>query len=123
MCVPIRRSCLPLDHCVCVSVFSMSALCIERLQHDADSVAYMHSIDPASFMLPTTWMENATLEYSLCARHMGHKTSALVILVCAMPTLSFATLFRRYNALVYVPYQLERLLLFGVLLCFDSFLV
>ena len=29
----------------------------------------------------------------------------------------------RYNALVYVPYQLERLLLFGVLLCFDSFLV
>ena len=30
---------------------------------------------------------------------------------------------RRYNALVYVPYQLERLLLFGVLLCFDSFLV
>jgi hypothetical protein len=24
---------------------------------------------------------------------------------------------------VYVPYQLERLLLFGVLLCFDSFLV
>ena len=29
----------------------------------------------------------------------------------------------RYNALVYVPYQLERLLSFGVLLCLDSFLV
>ena len=29
----------------------------------------------------------------------------------------------RYNALVYVPYQLERLLWFGTLICCDSFLV
>ena len=29
----------------------------------------------------------------------------------------------RYNALVYVPYQLERLLWFGTFICCDSFLV
>jgi hypothetical protein len=30
---------------------------------------------------------------------------------------------RVYNALVAVPYQLERLMLFGVAVCLDSFLV
>ena len=29
----------------------------------------------------------------------------------------------RYNALIFVPYQLERLLWYGLLLCLDSFLV
>ena len=29
----------------------------------------------------------------------------------------------RYNAVIYVPYQLERLLDFGFLVCLDSFLV
>ena len=30
---------------------------------------------------------------------------------------------RVYNAILYVPYQLERLLAFGLLICADSFLV
>lgn len=30
---------------------------------------------------------------------------------------------RRYNFLLYVPYQLERIMIFGTLLCFYSFLV
>lgn len=29
----------------------------------------------------------------------------------------------RYNAILYVPYQLERLVSFGMLICADSFLV
>jgi hypothetical protein len=29
----------------------------------------------------------------------------------------------RYNFLLYVPYQLERIMIFGTLLCFYSFLV
>lgn len=30
---------------------------------------------------------------------------------------------RRYNFLLYVPYQLERLIQYSLLLCIDSFLV
>ena len=32
-------------------------------------------------------------------------------------------LLRRYNSILLIPYQLERLLFYGLLVCLDSFLV
>lgn len=49
--------------------------------------------------------------------------SAMLPLLCPCVCMHHHHHHRRYNYLLYVPYQLERIMVFGTMLCFYSFLV